>query len=1083
MPFTLNHPYVSRKLRLVVDSAGTDTVVVRCNDSARFRLRFPGRLIRGARASYNVRVFVADVGVNARPGAGRWQTQARTLNLTLKIRAPDGLEFSAENVTLADLARYRDARGVTQGEWSCNVTGQSAPHFVGEGDSQVTLGNSSLTISVREQVASKSAPALVSGLLGTSGTQNFAFDLFRIGTFSARVRPFIPFMSTPWRGTLRLKEPSGRVVASSATSRLDVAVTLATLDKSRGPAGQVLPWTLEVVTRSAGRAGSRVSAQVTASPRLRVATLQQRIDTLIGPGGNKLQVFGDNKGGQVLLRLKILDELSAETIDMHGLLDAAIRGNPQDAGVDTVHADVKVNQTYTLAQTSEGLGYGMRLIANQVKLKSLSVSVGASRRIQPSVPALRIGVVTEGNLLVRIGGFTLATVKVRGNRLDLELGFKLDANGTVVPEVWVADDFLDVDVHWTAAVAAGVISFGLLTLGAAGVAEIIEETKTNEFQEDLRDAVAGMAARIPQIMAVMLGDDFTYTGLRLDGDDIVFDHIAPLEPDPRPSAIYRGVVGRSVSQLGPDVWRIHPLQLGNTWAAQNLAKIDHVVVVMMENRSFDHVLGYRAQLPGGGSSNGLSNELLQFLQAQGYTLPRLAQSALTVKTQFPIGVGHELHDVAEQLEHRLTGPGSRPIVSPEGYVANFKTRHDKVSAADKARVKLHDVLGWYDGNDLPFYRYLAENYAWCEQYYCSHAGPTLPNRMFSLTGDVQYDRAGEAIVDNNDGDNFYLSRALTVYDLFTRKGLDWRVYESFPSATMLRMFARYATDDQHIVPVSRLAQDVAAGNLPPLTVIEPAMHHFPQNDDHPIADMLNGQAFLKGVYDTLRSNPALWRKTLLVITYDEHGGFYDHAVPPIADLRDVRQIDRVDPGTVRARVAPSSQVGRLATAVAIDTSSVAARQAGATLALDEALRAGQASAVLDAAARAGVTPASRLDVLTPYGVRVPTFLVSPWVPAGKGPDTVLDHCSILKTILARFIGPSAPFMSDRVAASRSFEGFLSAGAPRLNVAPAPAAKAVQRGKRKPGQRIVTEPMSRAAMRRGNVDYHDLTGWLARQLGR
>jgi phospholipase C len=130
-----------------------------------------------------------------------------------------------------------------------------------------------------------------------------------------------------------------------------------------------------------------------------------------------------------------------------------------------------------------------------------------------------------------------------------------------------------------------------------------------------------------------------------------------------------------------------------------------------------------------------------------------------------------------------------------------------------------------------------------------------------------------------------LSRALTIFDLLTRKRIGWRVYESFPSVTMLRMFARYATDDTNIVPLSRLQSDVATGNLPPVSAIEPAMHSAPENDDHPVADMYNGQLFLKFVYDTLRSNSALWEKTMLIVTYDEHGGFYDHAVPPIADVR------------------------------------------------------------------------------------------------------------------------------------------------------------------------------------------------------
>jgi phospholipase C len=1072
MPYDLSHTAVSRELRVVIDQVDADSVVVRCNDSGSFRLRYPGRLIRGARAEFHVRVRVADVGNpggrEARPRAGRFTTQTRTLPLTLTLRAPDGREFTAQTLELADLARYRDARGVTQGEWTFSVVGQSTPQFVSEGDSEVFLGESSVSIKLLEHVPSKSAPPLLTGMLGSSGVQRFAFDLFRVGHFRARVRSALPILSSGWRGTLRLKDPSGTVVASSITDSLDFAVTLQTIDQSRGPQGQVRLWTLELST-TAGRAGNRVSAQVTASTRLRTATLQQRIDTLLGVGGSKLQVFGDNKDGLARLRLKILDELSAETLDMHGLLDKVIRGNPQDAGVDKVHADVKPNQTYTVATTSENFDYGLRLIVNQVKVKSISVSVGASQRIQPAVPALRVTLRTEGDILVRIGGFSLATAKLRGNRLDLEVGIQRNAEGVIVPVAFMDNDFLDVDVHWIAAVAAGVLSFGLLTLGAVGVAELVEEDKSSKIRDAVLEAVKGIAGSIPQMLAVMLGDDFTYTDLRLEGQDIVFDYIAPVEPDPRPSVIYKGVIGRSATQLGPDSWMIRPAGLGNTWAADNLAKVDHIVVVMMENRSFDHVLGHRALLPGGSGVEGLTPELLQVLQDAGYPLPRLAQSALTVKTQFPVAVGHELHDVAEQLKHRMAGPGGRGIVSPEGFVANFKPRHDKLSAQDKARVKLLDVLGWYDGNDLPFFRYLADNYAWCDRYFCSHPGPTLPNRMFSLSGDVQRDRAGEAIVDNNDGDNFYLSRAFNIYDLFTRRGLDWRVYESFPSVTMLRMFARYATDDRQIVPIGRLAQDVAAGNLPPLTVIEPAMHHFPQNDDHPVADMRNGQAFLKGVYDTLRSNPALWAKTLLIITYDEHGGFYDHMPPPIADLRDVGQINKADPG--RALAGAPAQAG------------VGLSSRGVDAALSAALVAGQASALHDSAVLVGVTPASRQDCLTPYGVRVPTFLVSPWVPAGKGPDLVLDHCSILKTLLARFIGPNAPFLSDRVAASRSFDGFLRADAPRMAIGPAPSVQSVQRGLRKAGRQIVTEPLSRAAMRRGNVDYHDLTGWLARQLGR
>jgi phospholipase C len=381
-------------------------------------------------------------------------------------------------------------------------------------------------------------------------------------------------------------------------------------------------------------------------------------------------------------------------------------------------------------------------------------------------------------------------------------------------------------------------------------------------------------------------------------------------------------------------------------------------------------------------------------------------------------------DVEQQLSERLEMPSGRWINSPHGFVANFMTHATAGLVPD-------DVLGYYGAEDLAFYAFLAENYAYCARSFCSHPGPTLPNRMFSLSGDVQYDRTGEAVLDNNNGDNFSLSRAQTIFDLLSRKSVTWRVYESQPSVTMLRMFARYAGDNTNIVPVSHLADDAAGGNLPAVTFIDPAMHSFPENDDHPPADIYNGQIFLKGIYDTLRSNEALWRKTTLIVTYDEHGGFFDHVIPPVAEARS-RPLVFTDGGPT------------------------------------------------------GPAPSTSSTMTTSYGLRVPTFVVSPWVPAGKGPDIILDHCSILKTVLARFCGDSRPFLTDRVHASRSFNAYLSAKEPRLDVPASPAMEPLPIGtqsRKFPGSAIDTEPMSSKKMRQGNVDAHELLGMLARMLGR
>lgn len=131
-------------------------------------------------------------------------------------------------------------------------------------------------------------------------------------------------------------------------------------------------------------------------------------------------------------------------------------------------------------------------------------------------------------------------------------------------------------------------------------------------------------------------------------------------------------------------------------------------------------------------------------------------------------------------------------------------------------------------------------------------------------------------------------------------------------------------------------------------------------------------------------------------------------------------------------------------------------------------------------------PAQPTLLTIPYGVRVPTFVVSPWTARGKGPSLTLDHCSILKTVLARFGGGSQPFLSDRLHASQSFEAFLTEPSPRMDVPPPRELGDLPIDARRivPGaSQIVTPPLSRKRMRDGDVDFHDVLGRLARMLGR
>jgi len=1032
MTYTVEHKYAGDSVEPDVTFQGPAHAVVQYATTGTFAIRSPGKLLASATAEYEI---LKEPSAHVFP-----------LPLTVEIQTPDGEPFTADAVTVADLEKFRDLHGASQGLWSYSIHGQQQVSLVDPG-TEVNGITGRWSIAVEETVTSQSAPPLVNDRLSAEDEHTYTFDLYRVGTFVATAESDgLLGVQRP----MRLLDPGGTEVANSDTGELTFPVSLETLDSSRDAQGTVRPWSLEVLPApfSPDAADTTVSATVLASRRIHTQTLQSRIDDLIGVDGSKISVFGDMRQEEetLLARLEILDEISAGTIDVLELLKSRLKPELQDPGVDV--NEIKANVPYVLYSHSRNLPAEMHVSLDDLKLDKINITIGASERIQPPLPAVKLRLIVNGGATVKLGGFPIATVGITDtdagdNLIEAEVGLRLQTDGTFAVESWLISDPFDIDVSWEAAVAAGVVSAGLLVQGAEGIADFVNLGFNLLVEAGFHHFLAGVGGQVPPVIAMILGDDFTYRSLRVDGEDIVLDYVAPVEPDPKPTPHYLGVIGRSITQEGPGIWEVRPPLLGDTWSAQNLnQKIDHIVVVMMENRSFDHVLGYRAQLPGHEDSDGLTTDLIGVLESLPpfafqdddgidklvqYALRRLGTesgikpNAFGFKTKFPASVAHSTDDVQMQLSAQISLPSGRQISSPQGFVQDFRERVPK----DSSEIYMMDVLGYYEAKDLPFFAFLAENYAYCERYFCSHPGPTIPNRMYSLAGDLQHDRNGEALI-NNGGENFALSRALNIFDVLTRKRVSWRVYESFPSVTMLRMFARYATDNTSIAPLSRLGSDVALGNLPAVTVIDPRMHSAPRSDDHsPKADMFDGQLFLQDVYETLRSNAAVWESTLLIITYDEHGGFYDHVPPPVADLR-------------RTQVGGNTDGGFSAPAVS-----------------------------------------SASDLLTGYGLRVPTFVVSPWTSAGKGPDIVLDHCSILKTILARFCGDTRPFLSDRVDASLTFDAYLSAPAPRLDVPPPSPLAALPVVTSATG--IDTGPVSREQLNRDDVEFDDLSGLFARIL--
>ena len=1058
MSFELHHTLVGRRFTPEERRSNAQTFFS-IKLQGRFTVLFPGLLVRRASASFSRKVRVDNPQDPSdenpqRPGTtplhGGLETVTQPISLKLRIFTPEGSEFTASKITLADLRKFRDLRGRPSGTWSYTLTGESV--HIDDDDDPIILGSEgSLAIALTEKVASESAPPLVNNVPITPTGQSFKFDLYRVGTFVAEISSLQA--AAPWRGSMRLIDPDGVEVADTRDKKLTFSVSLRTLNKSRDTEGKVRQWSLEVSPQGGVVAGSpHLSATVIGKGRIRIATLQSRIDALLGQHGEFIKIFGENKDGEILARLMITDPISAETIDMHELLSGALAGVRQDGNANP--ANIQANTVYTLGRRSEIFNvtisdpvFGKELVdvdftinCDTLKVSAIEVAIGPGDMLGASVPAIKLTLTVEGSVKLRRPGHTIATGKIRGGKVAMEMGFKLLPNGTPEIVTAVTPSPLDFDLSDGATAVVTLIS-PILAAVVDGYVEGLEDGMNKDIAKGTTSMFSGPTL-LSKILMTIFGAHLTYKPFRVTDDEIVFDHIAPIEPESKPTAGYQGAIGRSFSELEPNVVTFIPPALGDTWRADNLAsKIKHIVVVMMENRSYDHVLGYRSRKDIRDGADGLTTRMVTAIETapngpfdvRSLRRAGFKPNSIGKMTRLPKKVGHELDDVTQQLSIRAAGPDDRKINSPKGFVDNFKPRLE----SDPQGVVAADVLGIYDEQDLPFFAFLAENYAYCDQYYSSHPGPTLPNRMYSLAGDLQHDRLGVPIPDSNNSDNFLLSRAPTIYDLLLRKGVSFRIYESVPSVTMLRMFARYATDNTHIVPRAQLEADIAPGGrgLPAFTVIEPQMHSQPEDDDHPAADMHRGQIFLKGVYDALTSNRALWESTLLIISYDEHGGFYDHVVPPIADVYNT-----------------------LSGSPVLET--------GALLA-------------------ASSTKPSPL-LTTSYGVRVPAFVVSPWTGRGKGPSVTLDHCSILKTVLARFLGAEKPFLSDRVSASHSFEAFLTETAPRMNVPPSPPLRPLPFDPPpalSPTSQIMTRPLSRQEMREGPVDYHELTGRWARQLGR
>jgi phospholipase C len=375
--------------------------------------------------------------------------------------------------------------------------------------------------------------------------------------------------------------------------------------------------------------------------------------------------------------------------------------------------------------------------------------------------------------------------------------------------------------------------------------------------------------------------------------------------------------------------------------SDQVPKIDHFVVLMMENHSFDNILG----LIGRGD---------------GFTLGSNGQP--TAKN--PDGQGNYVHAFHMPTECQTDGVGNDWRVTHEAY--------DGGTCQGFVTSTTPEAMGYFTKEDLPFSCGMASTFPIADRYFCSAMAQTDPNRRYLI--------AGTSLGLINDSFPLELPPNGVIFEQFNKHGISWKDYYS--NLPTLGVFLPLLNDPalrSGVTPIDQFFVDAAAGNLPAFSLVEP--NYDQQSEENP-QDIQFGDQFVGKVVNAVMSSPN-WPKTMLIWTYDEHGGYYDHVAPPAA----------VPPDDVPPTLAASDPPGGF----------------------------------------------------DRYGFRVPCSVVSPYSKKNHVSHTIYDHTSILKTVEEKWNLPALT-RRDANANSlfdmldlRAKPAFLKP--PKLPAAPNPATKA------------------------------------------
>jgi phospholipase C len=410
-------------------------------------------------------------------------------------------------------------------------------------------------------------------------------------------------------------------------------------------------------------------------------------------------------------------------------------------------------------------------------------------------------------------------------------------------------------------------------------------------------------------------------------------------------------------------------------ASASLSDVKHIVILMQENRSFDHYFGTLSGVRGFSDPNVLANVaggtvFDQYgyqpgagVTASGYTQP------FNLLNAPPTENGYDTNDI----DHSW---GGQHVSWNNGAMDSFIKSHLNTDGNANGPV----TMGYFTGSELSFYYALADAFTICDGYHCSVLGPTDPNRLYGMSASIDPAGLAGGPVITTASDRLSMTGKLnwkTMPEALLEAGVSWKVYND-PTGelglSVLPYFKNY-TNPLSITGIELIAKgltptypgnfssDVASGKLPSVSWIIPPLYEC----EHPAAPPEWGEYLVQQILNTLVSNPDVWAQTVFIVIYDENGGFFDHVPPAVP----------------------------------------AAGTAGEYL--------------------TGTLPSSADGIAGPIGLgfRTPCLVVSPFSAGGYKYSGPLDHTSTLRLIESRF-GVTVPNLTSwRRGATGDFTGALN----------------------------------------------------------